>query len=137
MRSDHRSYSQMLTIPDFEGRFGYLMLSDRVGRVTFGSDRILNQKFYKSREWLQIRDFVVLRDRGLDLGIQDREIVGLVVVHHMNPMEVRNLRYFDTRVIDPEFLVATSVTTHRSIHYGSSSPPPAFSLRTSGDTKLW
>ena len=81
-----RTYSELITLPTFEERYRYLRLGGKVGEETFGFDRYLNQQFYKSKEWRRIRDHVIARDGGCDLGMEDREIGGRILIHHMNPI---------------------------------------------------
>ena len=81
-----KTYSELITIPTFEERYEYLRLNGRVGEETFGFDRYLNQVFYKSKEWRSIRDYVIARDNGCDLGMEGYEIFGQILIHHMNPI---------------------------------------------------
>ena len=99
---------------------------------------IFNQKFYKSTEWQRVRDEVIFRDDGCDLGIGGFEIVGKILVHHMNPFGISDLRHGNPDILDPEFLVCTSFKTHQAIHYGDKSLLPQVPIvRIPGDTKLW
>lgn len=113
-----RTYSELITLPTFEERYKYLRISGQVGKETFGSDRYLNQLFYKSSEWIAVRDFVILRDYGCDLGIQDREIHGRILVHHMNPISVEDIINRSEYLLNPEYLICTAMNTHDAIHYG-------------------
>ena len=115
-----RTYSELITLPTFEERYNYLRLRGKVGEDTFGFDRYLNQKFYKTKEWLSARDYVIMRDFGCDLGIQDREIpAGVrIIVHHMNPITIEDIVRKSDLIIDPEFLITTVDNTHQAIHYG-------------------
>lgn len=133
-----RTYSQMKTFETFEERFEYLKLGGRVGVQTFGFERWLNQSFYRSTEWKNIRDHVAARDLGRDLGVEGFEIHERMIIHHMNPMTPDDIVHGDISILDPEFLITTTHTTHNAIHYGSE-PPGRFVLieRTPGDTKLW
>lgn len=133
-----RTYSELKTLKTFDERYNYLRLGGRVGLDTFSHERWLNQTFYRSREWKLIRTRVIARDLGCDLGIEGRDIVKQVHVHHMNPMRPENLYDFDPDVLDPEFLISVSFDTHNAIHYGEDPPPPlAFAERKPNDTKLW
>lgn len=115
-----RTYSELITLPTFEERFKYLKLNGKVGEETFGFDRYLNQIFYKSYAWLKVRDSVIIRDCGCDLGISGREIYGKILVHHMNPIEDKDLINKNDIVLDPEYLICTTKNTHDAIHYGDT-----------------
>ncbi len=133
-----RSYSELIQIPTFIGRFRYLKLNGRVAEETFGFDRYLNQRFYKSREWRQIRDFVISRDSGCDLGISGNTIYSHIYIHHMNPITRKDILDVREEMLDPEYLICVSYDTHQAIHYGDESmlfaPLPE---RTPGDTTPW
>lgn len=117
-----RTYSELITLPTFEERYQYLRLGGRVGEDTFGFDRYLNQAFYQTdREWKAVRDFVIVRDNGCDLGIEGREIHGKILVHHMNPITKEDLIYRTKYLLDPEYLICTIKNTHDAIHYGDAS----------------
>ena len=104
------------------GRFEYLKLNDkRVGEETFGCNRYLNQIFYKSSDWLRVRDFVIVRDNGCDLGMSDRPIVGPIMVHHINPITKEDLLNQSPKLFDPNNLICCSKLTHDQIHYGDGS----------------
>jgi hypothetical protein len=133
-----RSYNELRRIDTFEERFQYLSLKGSVGSSTFGYDRWLNQRFYTSREWRQLRDHVIVRDDGCDLGVPGYEIHDKILVHHMNPMIVNDLLAGEESLMDPNFLVVTSHRSHNAIHYGDISLlPKKFTPRERGDTKLW
>lgn len=119
-----RRYSELLAIPTFEERFEYLKLNGMVGKDTFGFDRYLNQAFYKSSEWLRVRNQVIVRDSGCDLGVPDREIVGPIFVHHMNPLRIEDFEEHSNYLLNPEYLITVSHITHNAIHYGDSSLLP-------------
>ena len=116
-----KTYSELIKFPTFEDRFNYLKLNGVVGEETFGFDRWLNQRFYKSDEWRNIRDFVIIRDGGCDLAMDGYEIRGKLYVHHMNPIEQTDIIHSTERLIDPEYLVCVSHNTHNAIHYGDIS----------------
>lgn len=117
-----RTYSELITLPTFEERYRYLRLGGRVGEETFGFDRYLNQKFYRSDvEWLAVRDYVIIRDNGCDLGMIDREIMSKIIVHHMNPITKEDLIRRTKFLLDPEYLICTVKNTHDAIHYGDES----------------
>jgi len=133
-----KSYSELKKLRDFEERFEYLMLNGQVGRATFGFDRYINQKFYASYEWKNIRNQVISRDNGCDLGIPGYEIHGSLLIHHMNPMEADNIIHREGWIIDPEYLITTTSNTHNAIHYGNRSLLPRIvTARSPNDTKLW
>lgn len=117
---DHiRTYSELSKLKTFEERFEYLRLDGVVGEETFGFDRYLNQKFYQNDpEWKRSRRTVILRDLGCDLGIEDREIHGRIIVHHMNPISQYDLINRTKYLLDPEYLICTLDSTHNAIHYG-------------------
>lgn len=116
-----RTYSELRRLSTFEDRYRYLRLSGIVGESTFGFDRYLNQMFYQSGEWKRARNRVIIRDNGCDLGIEGREIQGSIIIHHMNPVPVEELRfrgYNFEDLLDPEYLISTVLNTHNAIHYG-------------------
>lgn len=113
-----RTYSELIRLPTFEERYKYLQLKGSVGIDTFGFDRYLNQKFYKSKEWKRIRDYVIIRDNGCDLGIADREIDRRVIIHHMNPIDPKDIQNVSDFLLNPEYLITTTHSTHNAIHYG-------------------
>lgn len=116
-----RTYSELIKIPTFEERYEYLRLGGKVGEETFGFDRYLNQIFYKSKEWLSIRNYVITRDGGCDLAIPDREIIGSrILIHHMNPITVDDILNRSDFLLNPEYLICTIKNTHDAIHYGDS-----------------
>lgn len=116
-----RTYSELVKLPTFEERYKYLRLGGRVGEETFGFDRYLNQIFYKSQEWLSVRDHVITRDNGCDLGIPGREIYNRILIHHMNPITKRDIMERSDFLLNPEYLICTVKTTHDAIHYGDDS----------------
>lgn len=133
-----RTYSDLRQLPTFSERFKYLSLIGQVAEETFGTDRYLNQRFYRSVEWRDVRDFVISRDRACDLATPGYEIHADLYVHHMNPITVRQLVEGDPSVLDPVFLITTTHKTHNAIHYGNeSSLPRGLVERRPGDTKLW
>lgn len=133
-----RSFSELQYIDSFLGRYEYLQLRGEVGWATFGFDRYMNQQFYASREWRQVRQHVIARDMGCDLGIEGYEIFDRIYIHHMNPMTVEHIKTGDESILDPEFLIATTHKTHNAIHYGDASLlPRPITPRAKGDTKLW
>lgn len=133
-----RTYSELVELPTFLDRFEYLKLSGKVGSETFGFDRHLNQDFYKSKEWRDIRHHVIARDLGQDLAMDGHEILDRILIHHMNPMSPLDIIHGRSIIADPENLITTTHQTHNAIHYGDSSLL-SFELieRRPGDTKLW
>ena len=133
-----RSYSDLRRLVTFEDRYDYLQLRGEVGRTTFGFDRYLNQRFYTSREWKSVRNQVIARDEGLDLGVAGYEIYDRIIIHHMNPMTADHIQHGDDDILDPEFLITTTHDTHNAIHYGDRNllRQPLVD-RHRGDTKLW
>lgn len=113
-----KTYSELIKLPTFEERFNYLKTGGFVGHETFGFDRYLNQQFYHSLEWRSVRDYVIIRDNGCDLGIDGREIVGKVLIHHINPLTQDDIINRTKFLLDPEYLITTMHLTHNAIHYG-------------------
>lgn len=117
-----RTYSELIAFPTFIERFRYLKLDGIIGEETFGFDRYINQKFYKSDEWLALRDQIIVRDLGCDLGIQGHDIVGQrIIIHHMNPITKEDILYRSDFLLNPEYLICTIDNTHKAIHYGDES----------------
>lgn len=116
-----RTYSELKTLPTFEGRYQYLRLNGIVGKDTFGFDRYLNQMIYKSGRWRSIRDEIIVRDNGCDLGIIGYGIAGRLYIHHMNPITEDDILRQSEFLFNPEYLILTSFDTHNAIHYGDAS----------------
>lgn len=138
MRTNIKTYSELIQIPTFEKRFEYLCLNGRVGEDTFGFDRYLNQMFYRSKEWRSVRDKVIFRDGGCDLGIPGREIYGKILIHHMNPITKDDILQKSKFLLNPEYLITLSKITHDAIHYSDSDilyKEPT--LRKKNDTCPW
>lgn len=114
-----RTYSELSKLKTFKERYEYLKLSSVVGEDTFGYDRYLNQQFYKSKAWKRVRDQVIIRDNGCDLGIDDRYINSRIYVHHMNPITKSDIINLTEYLLNPEYLICVSKNTHDAIHYGS------------------
>ena len=133
-----RTYSELIKIPTFEERFEYLKLSGAIGEATFGFDRCLNQVFYRSQEWKKIRDYVIIRDNGCDLGIEDRVIHGKIIIHHMNPINSKDIQNVSDYLMNPEYLICTTHQTHNAIHYGDENLLMTNPIeRTANDTCPW
>lgn len=133
-----RTYRELTFYKTLEERFDYLKLGGTVGFQTFGHERYLNQRFYTSREWKQIRHHVIARDNGNDMGIDGMPVHDKIIIHHMNPMTPDDIISQRKDILDPEFLIMVSFNTHNAIHYGDRSLlPKPFTERQRGDTKLW
>lgn len=116
-----KRYSKLILLPTFEERYKYLQLNGVIGDETFGFDRYINQMFYRSQEWKQVRDYVIVRDNGCDLGIEGHEIRGKILIHHMNPIGIKDIQQVNKILLDPEYLITTMLSTHNAIHYGDES----------------
>lgn len=142
-----KSYSEMIKLPSFEERFNYLKLNGRIGESTFGSSRYFNQKFYRTPEWLQLRDQIIVRDGGCDLGCLDRpiiakkvkgRIVGTLHIHHINPITLEDIEKRSDKLFDPENLICVSDLTHKALHYGDFSLLVSdYKPRSLNDTCPW
>lgn len=133
-----KTYSELIQLHTFEERFQYLKLSGAVGKETFGFDRYLNQNFYRSAAWKRVRDQVIVRDNGCDLGIDDRIIYGKILIHHMNPINDRDILDLTNILLNPEYLICVSHITHNAIHYSDESLLPSEPIvRFKNDTCPW
>ncbi len=133
-----KTYSELIALPTFEDRFEYLRLDGSVGEQTFGFDRYINQTFYQSYEWKKVRDFVIIRDNGCDLGVDDYEIRGKILIHHMNPITVKDIETCSEFLLNPEYLISTTHLTHNAIHYGDEHLLPKGPIeRKKYDTCPW
>ena len=133
-----RTYSELILLPTFEERFEYLKLDSKVGEATFGFERYLNQNFYHSYEWKQIRRDVILRDNGCDLGVKGYDIFGPIIVHHMNPVTSNDIVLATKELMNPEFLISTRLETHNALHFGDISLLNNRPIeRRPGDTCPW
>lgn len=133
-----KSYSELSKLSTFEERYQYLRLGGSVGQATFGFDRYLNQVFYRSQRWKAVRDKVIIRDNGCDLGVEGYEIRGRIIIHHMNPITVKDIEKESEFLVNPEFLICTIHSTHNAIHYGDENlliKPPI--ERSKNDTCPW
>lgn len=139
MKKNIRTYSELSKLKTFRERYEYLKLDGTVGEETFGFDRYINQMFYKSEEWKRIRNYVITRDNGCDLGIPDRKIVdGVILVHHMNPITKEDIINKNEILLDPEYLITTIKPTHDAIHYGDESLlAEDLVIRSKNDTCPW
>lgn len=133
-----RCYSELILLPTLRERFEYLRLNGEVGEELFGYARYLNQEFYHGNEWTDVRERVILRDQGRDLGVPGWKINGKIYVHHMNPVTLEQLRNRDPILLDPEYLISCSYNTHQAITWGSEALlPKPLTVRRPGDTRLW
>ena len=133
-----RTYSELIAFPTFEERFKYLQLNGQVGESTFGFDRYMNQVFYRSQKWKSIRDFVIIRDCGCDLGVEGYDIHGKIIIHHMNPLSMRDIETESDFLLNPDFLICTTHNTHNAIHYGDENLLVTAPIeRTKNDTCPW
>lgn len=133
-----RTYTELTQHISFASRYEYLKLGGTVGKETFGYDRWVNQMFYSSTEWRQMRHRVITRDLGLDMGVEGHEIGGQIYVHHMNPIVLEDLQHGNPDVLNPEYLISVSLQTHNAIHYGDERfLEPIFVERTPNDTIPW
>lgn len=133
-----KSYSELRRLDTFEERYDYLKLGGIVGEPTFGYDRYINQRFYTSKQWRQVRDEVIARDIGMDLGVPGYEIYDRIIIHHMNPMSANDIEHADADILSPQYLITTTHKTHNAIHYGDASLLAKQPIeRQPGDTRLW
>ena len=116
-----RTYSELITLPSFEDRYEYAKLNNSVGIQTVGCSRYLNQSFYRSSEWRQLRHHIIVRDNDCDLGVEDRIIGGRIIIHHLNPITEKDLESGNEFIFSPENLISVSNNTHQAIHYGDES----------------
>ena len=133
-----RTYSEMICLDGFVERFEYLKLSGRVGESTFGFERWMNQEFYRSREWRSLREQIIIRDNGCDLGHPENEIHGSALIHHIVPMTPEDFDTGNPLIVDPNNLITTTHATHNAIHYGNASLlREEWVERRPGDHILW
>lgn len=133
-----KCYSELSRLSTFEERYSYLQLKGSVGADTFGFDRYLNQIFYRSKEWKVVRDLVIIRDNGCDLGVLGYEIHGRILIHHLNPISVEDIERRTSILLDPEYLICTTHNTHNAIHYGDEGLLSRAPIqRTKYDTCPW
>lgn len=133
-----RTYRELSRLNTFEDRYKYLKLNGSVGEDTFGFDRWINQQFYRSAEWKRVRDIVIVRDNGCDLGDPDRPIYGRILIHHMNPIRKEDFDENPDYLLNPDYLVCVSHNTHNAIHYGDESLlQKEWTPRKPNDTSPW
>lgn len=133
-----RTIAELQRLETFEERFHYLSLAGQVGASTFGFDRYINQQFYRSSQWRRMRQDIIARDEGCDLGLPGYEIFDKIIIHHMNPMTVDDVVDGSESILDPNVLICVTHATHNAIHYGDINQlPRKFEPRKAGDTSLW
>ena len=133
-----KTYSELILLPTFEERFKYLQLNGRVGDDTFGFDRYINQKFYRSAEWKRIRDYIIIRDSGCDLAVDGYEIHGRILIHHRNPITISDIKFSTEYLMNPDYLICVTHNTHNAIHYGDEKQIITGPIvRTKNDTCPW
>lgn len=139
MSSLNRSYRELMTIDNILDRYEYLKLSGKVSDITFGSRRYLNQDFYRSKEWKDVRNEVILRDQSCDLAIPEYEIYSKPIVHHINPITIDDVMDENwSKLFDLDNLITVSYNTHQAIHFGDDRMLPKLPIeRRPGDTSLW
>lgn len=134
----YKRYSELKHLETFEEKFNYLKLAGSIGKETFGFDRYLNQILYRSEEWKQLRQKIILRDNGCDLGVHGYEIFSKPIIHHINPITLEELLANDPKIFDPENLITTTLQTHNAIHYGSYENIKQEPVeRSANDTSPW
>lgn len=117
-----KNYHDLTKLKTFDDRFSYLKMTGTVGADTFGFDRIFNQRFYASAEWKAVRRMVIIRDNGCDLGVEGHDIFGKILIHHMNPITLKDIQESTDFLLNPEYLICVSHETHNAIHYGRAEP---------------
>ena len=132
-----RTYHELIAFSSFEERFDYLKLNGSPGRPTFGHERWMNQRFYTSNEWKAVRDFVISRDDAHDLAAEDRPILGRIMIHHMVPLRPDDLTDPSEILLNPEYLISCSLSTHNAIHFGDKSQIGILRERQPNDTSPW
>lgn len=131
-----RTYDELMQLKTFDERYEYLKLNGKVSETTFGHDRFINQRFYNSTMWSNIRTKIIVRDTGCDLGLDGYEVYNNIIVHHMNPIFIDDILNITDNLINPNYLICTCLNTHNAIHYGTQ-PPNIINERRRGDTCLW
>ena len=134
-----KSYSDLIVLKTFEERFKYLEIGGQIGIDTFGFNRYLNQNFYRSYKWLKVRDQVILRDNGMDLGVDGYPVNGKIVIHHINPITVEDVVEQNPDIFNLDYLISCSHATHNALHYGNEEYLSRFQVieRKPNDTCPW
>lgn len=139
----NKTYSELCQFLTFEERLDYLFLGDnKIGDMTFGGHRWLNQDLYNSKEWRKVRRDVIIRDNASDMGLFDYPLPdrSKIIIHHINPLTIQDLLDRSPKIFDMENLIAVSFNTHQMIHYGTKARKDLLKLdgnRFENDTKLW
>lgn len=133
------TYSECIQFTEFMDRYRYLKLGGGIGEMTFGFERYLNQEFYHSDAWKSFRHKIIIRDNGNDLGVDGFQIGGRIIIHHITPITIADIRNGSPKVLDPDNVICVSHTTHEAIHFGSEELLASYfpNERRPGDTKLW
>ena len=133
-----KTYTELMQLPGYEERLEYLKMQGKAGEETFGAERYLNQVFYKSPEWRRVRDQVIVRDLGCDMALEGFELQDEIIIHHMNPINVEDITERNEDILNPEYLVCVSKSTHNLIHYGADARRrPLIVERTPNDMAPW
>lgn len=134
-----KCYSELLEFSTLEERYDYLRIGGSVGVETFGNQRHINQNLYVyDKRWKQVRDEVIIRDNGCDMALPEFKIFSRVIVHHINPLTLKDFMENSPLIFDPENLICVSFNTHQAIHYGDRTLLPYIPKeRTKNDTCLW
>lgn len=133
-----RTYSELIKFETFKERFEYVSLSGNVASATFGGSRYLNQIFYKTKEWKDLRNLIIIRDNGCDLALPNRPITGPIYIHHLNPITKDDILNRNQIIVNPENLICVSFDTHQAIHYGDFSLiDDDMVIRRANDTCPW
>lgn len=133
-----KTYTELITLPTYDERLRYLSTASKVGKATFGDNRYLNQMLYHDSEWRRIRNYVISRDQGCDMGLIDFPILDRIYIHHIDPITENDILSRTRKVFDLDNLISVSFDTHQLIHYGvqnliNNSPV----VRTKNDTCPW
>ena len=134
-----KTYTELLSIPDYIGRVEYLETHSCIGEETFGWSRYLNQTLYHSDEWQKFRRDIIIRDEGCDLALPGYDLEsGDIIIHHINPITPEQIEARDPVIFSKNNVVCVSCRTHRCIHYGGIRNA-IFSVlnRTPNDTCPW
>lgn len=133
-----KSYRELASLTTFDERFKYLEIGGKIGIDSFGFDRYLNQNFYHSPQWLEVRNKIILRDNGFDLGVEGYP-VNRIIIHHINPITVEDVLENNPDIFNPNYLISCSHATHNAIHYGNESYLDKFKVieRKPNDTIPW
>lgn len=133
----NKTYRELSRLETFEERINYLYIGDKVGRATFGQSRWLNQVLYKSQEWRHLRNRIISRDGGCDLGVEGCDLTNKnILVHHINPITEEDIINRNPCLFDEDNLISSSIQTHNFIHYGTSIESLPIE-RSPNDTSPW